>query len=207
MSQDNFKSYTDEEIFALISEDNATAFEIIYDRYWKRLFVVATNKLGDVYEAEDVVQELFIELWRNRKNTQIIHTVNTYLASALKYKILRSRIKRDKKEIELNNYASTKKEQDNEPEEYLTFEELQTKLDTLVNTLPEKCRLVYKMNKEDGMSSEEISEELNLSKRTVESHLYRAMKTLKNGLHNCVTNILQKNNLKKLQYIIRSMTL
>ena len=72
---------------------------------------------------------------------------------------------------------------DNSTQDRLDFEDLQTRLEALVAGLPEKCQLVYRMSRENGHSQREIAGELNISEKTVEAHLGKALKLLRNGLY------------------------
>ena len=70
----------------------------------------------------------------------------------------------------------------NSTEDWLEFEELKSRLELLVSNLPEKCRLVYKMSRENGMSQKQIAEEFCISEKTVEAHIGKALKVLRTGL-------------------------
>lgn len=181
------KSYsnkiTNEELFQLIKNDDQIAFSELYNRFWDKLYNIACNKLYDNYLAEDVIQELFADLWKRRCILDIKTSANAYLATALKYRIIKARLRQAKEndqKVEIEKYDisdGTYSAQDN-----LSFLELKDKLEVLIKHLPEKCQLVYRLNREEGLSSRLISEKLNLSQKTVESHLYRALKSLKDGL-------------------------
>ncbi|ANI88266.1 hypothetical protein A9P82_02470 [Arachidicoccus ginsenosidimutans] len=183
---------SDEILFQLIKNDDKVAFTEIYNRFWDKLCVVACNKLKDCFIAEDIVQELFIEIWNRRHTIVINKTVNSFLAAALKYKIIKARVRiKDALDKKVQITSDNSSIDDFTAHEMITFSELQFKLEKLVKKLPEKCRLIYKMYKEEDYSSKDISEMLNLSQRTVESHLYRAVKTLKEQLLNAIESYLE----------------
>jgi len=173
--------YTDAELLVLLKENNPKAFTEIYNRYWDKLYVVAGNKLGDLFQAQEIVQEIFLDLWRRREKLSVIENLNAYLATALKYKVINFRHKRTV-EQKYVDHAKQADEQSYSMENYLQFEELKSKLERLVAKLPEKCQMVYKLSREEGLSQKEIAKKLEITEKTVEAHLTRALKSLKSGL-------------------------
>jgi RNA polymerase sigma-70 factor (family 1) len=174
--------HSDEQLLLLLQDNNESAFEELYNRYWEKLIFVAANRLGSIGMAEEVVQEIFLNLWKRRLTVKINFRFSTYMAAALKYKIIDTRIKRRKNQYRLDNFGSTQSEVDNSTQQKLEFEELLDRLARLVDALPEKCQIIYKLNKENGKSAKEIASQLHMPEKTVESHLYRAIRLLKTGL-------------------------
>ena len=152
-------------------------------RYWEKLFSVAAHKIRDLSEAEDIVQQLFINLWSRRAVLEITSSLNSYLAVAVKYRILKSLDKSYRTRHFTDGVVDEALEIiDNSTQEWLEFQEVKLRLQKLVDSLPDKCRLVYKLSKEEGMSQKQIAESLDISENTVESHMGRALKTIKGGL-------------------------
>ncbi|GAA4312910.1 RNA polymerase sigma-70 factor [Compostibacter hankyongensis] len=167
----------------LLRYGDSAAFTEIYNRFWDKLFSVAVNKLdGDLELAEELVQDIFLDVWQRRKTLAITGKLSAYLATAMKYKVIDSRIKRKRAKDFLQNAALYPPIADTSTEEQLSFDELRDRLAALVKELPRKCRLVYTLSKEAGFSQKEIARRLNISEKTVESHLSRAMKLLRAGL-------------------------
>ncbi|HAK28549.1 MAG TPA: RNA polymerase sigma-70 factor, partial [Sphingobacterium sp.] len=71
---------------------------------------------------------------------------------------------------------------DNSTEDWLQFEELRVRLDQLVSELPEKCQLVFKLSREEGLTYKQIAEHMNISVKTVETQLSRALKKIRAGI-------------------------
>lgn len=177
-----YANLTDEALLELTRSDHRMAFTELYDRYWKKLFVIAANKLKDHPVAEELAQDLLADIWQRRHKIEITTTFNGYLSVALKYRIIdhiaRQHV-RNKYELYLN---ANRKDFDNVTEDWLSFEELKERLAAFVSELPEKCRIIYKLSKDDGLSNKEIAQRQNISEKTVEAHLTRAMKNLRNKL-------------------------
>lgn len=180
MSQ--FEQYSDEKLIALLKENNPQAFTEIYKRNWDKLLTVASNKLSDLLIAEELVQEIFLDIWKRRHDIKLIDRIDRYLAAALKYKVINYR----HKQAISQKYIDYSKQQDPayySMEDYLQFDELKSKLERLVTELPEKCQLVYKMSREEGLSQKEIAERLVIAEKTVEAHLTRALKKIRAGIN------------------------
>lgn len=82
-------SLTDDELVLLLKESNHTAFEELYNRYWKKTLSLAVHKSGDLNEAENIVQDIFVSLW-NRREVLVINTsFNNYLFVSVKYRVIK----------------------------------------------------------------------------------------------------------------------
>lgn len=180
----------DDTLVKLLQKGNDAAFTEIYHRYWNRLFSVAANKLNyDLKLAEELVQDIFLDLWHRREVLHIRSSLSLYLAAAMKYKVIDARLKKKRMAAYAENLAVQVPPGDTSTEKQISFDELQHELSALVSSLPEKCQLVYKLSREAGYSQKEIAHHLSISEKTVESHLARAVKTLRLGLKNFLTHI------------------
>ncbi|GGF49575.1 RNA polymerase sigma factor [Echinicola rosea] len=178
MNQSN-NSTSDSELLSLLKQGDNTAFQVIFDRYWKRLYAYAYSVYKDEGVCEDCVQEIFISLWQNNKETTILH-LEGYLFKAIKYK-LSAHIKKLKfdfvHEEELKLLTNPESEKTNM--EYL---ELEKALTNQIHKLSGKCHEVFVLSRLKNKSNSEIAQELNISKRTVESHISNALKLLRSNL-------------------------
>lgn len=181
---------TDSQLLALLKNGDEIAFTQLYDKYWKRLFVTAANKLNNLYIAEELVQDIFSDLWSRRTTLEVNGELAPYLAIALKYQVINYQAKQKRERVYKENAARELKLTDDSTEKYLEFEELKRKLAVLVNQLPTRCQLTYRMSREQGLSQKEIAQELAISEKAVEHNLHRAKKTLKAGLNDFLTVFL-----------------
>lgn len=173
---------SDNELYICFQNGNETAFDILYNRYWKILLYKALQKLESEDDAEEVVQDTLMVLWERRKDIHIKGQFRNYLSAILKYKILERLAKGKKNKEENNRYSSGLKLDANTTEEWVLFEDMKSVLETAISELPEKCQLVFRMSREKGFSDKEIAKELGLSQKTVESHITKALKTLRSKL-------------------------
>ena len=168
---------TDAELVQLLAAGKEDAFTEIYNRYWERLLAIAYNLTKDQVLAEEITQEVFISLWKRRSQVQI-ETLGGYLATAVKFSIFKH-IVRQKRRKEILKDAPMMI--DNEEERiYALF--LKEYIQGIVEQLPEKCRLVFQYSRQEGMTLPEIADKLNISHKTAEAHLTKALKTIKLNL-------------------------
>jgi RNA polymerase sigma-70 factor (family 1) len=172
--------YTDHELLCLMRSGQESGFTEIYNRYWKTLLVIAANKTGDLDDAEEIVQDIFVSLWRRKDELELTSSLKNYLAVSVKYRVIKSLAKQNLKSRFGDTYYDVI---DDSTQEWLNFDELVHRLSELVAALPEKCRLVYQLSRESGYSQKQIAEELGISEKTVEAHLGKALKTLRIGLN------------------------
>jgi RNA polymerase sigma-70 factor (family 1) len=181
------KSYTDQELLELLQKGDDDAFTGIYLRYWDKLTVVAMNRLGSLEEAREVVQEVFCNLWRRREQLEIAYSLNTYLAAAVKYEIFkRFAVKSRRRRLEQQVLGQWQEAADYTLQ-YLNANELQSELSQLIKALPEKCRVVFQLSRDQGYTQKQIAKELGIAEKTVEAHLSAALRKLRIGLSHLFT--------------------
>lgn len=171
----------DEDLLTLLRCDDALAFEELYNRYWKRLFIIAANRTVHPEDAEEVVQDIFTALWHRRHSLTITSELAHYLAVSVKYRVIKILDKYHNQQRYVDSLVR-KDEVDDSTQEWLAFDELREELAHYVKQLPTKCQLVFKMSREEGYSQREISETLQISEKTVEAHLGKAFKILRSKL-------------------------
>ena len=172
-------NYTDSELVNLLKKDDERAFTVLYNRYWKKLYAIALNRLKNINSAEDIVHDVFVSLWSNRKDTSIIE-IEHYLAVAVKYAVL-NRIKKDINERE-------KRKSFSKEASVIEFLPADSNLDNKrlleriwqeVESLPERCRIVFLYSRQAGLPVKEIAKRLSISPKTVENHLGKALRQVK----------------------------
>lgn len=173
---------SDLELFQLLQQGDEGAFTILYKRYWKLLFSIAANKLDSLGEAEELVQDVFSDIWARRGQIELTSHLAAYLAVATKYRVINLQARKKRARA----YSAYAQEQlsplDHSTEQWLGFEELKAQLSLLVAQLPERCRVTYQLSREHGLSQKEIAREMDISEKAVEHNLARAIKSLKSGL-------------------------
>lgn len=171
---------SDMQLIGLLKADDEAALTIIYKRYWASLFSAAYNILKDKQACEDIIQELFIKLWDCRTEVEINVSLKAYLYASVRYGVYRQ-IKTGSVRSEIFDDLI---ERLHTPTTYGSIEhkELLLQINCVIDTLPEKCREVYKLSREECLSHKQIALQLNISTKTVENHLTKALRELRGSL-------------------------
>lgn len=177
----NVRKFGDEQLVSALQMGDATAMTEIYDRYWRKLLAIAYNHTKDKSTSQEIVQEVLIKLWDRREDVRIDSLPN-YLATAVKYSVINYAVReRRRSEIAFKVISQTDTYFDDE-NIYAQF--LQEYISGVVETLPEKCKLVFKSSRESGKTARQIAMELDISEKTVEAHLSKALKSIRYSLRN-----------------------
>ena len=173
--------YTDEELLALLPTDGESAIDLIFRKYYSFLCKSVYRIISDTQITEDLAQEVFYEVWRKREHLKINTSLKAYLKRAALNKALN--YIRDQK-IDFRN-APAKEElvskQDSIVQE-LAADNLQEEIDAAIDNLPERCRLIFVLSRFEEMSYRQIAEQLNISMKTVENQISKALKSLRIAL-------------------------
>jgi RNA polymerase sigma-70 factor (family 1) len=172
-----YQLYNNETLLNLLAKSDELAFTEIYDRFWKKLFAIAYNRLKEKPEAEDIVHDVFASLWANRNKVNV-ESLENYLAVSAKYMVL-SKIKKKERERIFNNASQQAPVFELTIESSLHYKYILEIVKNEVEKLPEKCRLIFKYSRNDGMPVKQIAKELSISPKTVENQLNKALKQLR----------------------------
>lgn len=170
-------SQDERELLSRLAADDKEAFAAIYRQYWEVLLAMAYNRLKDLATAEDIVHDVFASIWHNRHH-QEIHSLKNYLATAVKYMIL----KQARKASLLRQYRqseATPPTQDFSSDTALDNKRILELLHREIESLPEKCRLIFRYSREQGMSVREIAGHMHITPKTVENQLNKALRKLR----------------------------
>lgn len=181
--------YTDTELLQMLRQHNMLAFEEIYNRYWHKLFDAAYRRVKQKETCEEIIQEVFTILWEKRETLDITTGIGPYLFSAVKYKVIdfyRRQLVRARNAPVLSAAVAV----DNSAEEQIFLNDLMEHIDKLVMQLPVKCRSVYELSRIEHKSNKEIATLLNISEKTVEGHLTKALQVLRLAVGSSVVIIL-----------------
>jgi RNA polymerase sigma-70 factor (ECF subfamily) len=176
------KPYTDQQLLDLIRADDRGAFTELYNRYWDKTYAVALHRLDDEHEAEEVVQEVFLSIWQRRATLQLTHTVATYLAVAVKYKVINHLARQHRRQLQHDELTITSPVVADSTADWLHEKELRQLLEKTISQLPEKCRIVFLLSRDENKTYAEIAAELNISQKTVEAHMSKALRELRETL-------------------------
>lgn len=165
-------------------------FGQLFSKYYPVLYVYSRRYITNTEEAKDIVQNVFLNIWDKRKTIEIKISFEAYLHKAVSNACLNSLKHQDVK----NQYAGEFSKRILEAESQSSFQgndpagliekEMFGLLQKAMDELPENCEKVFKLSRISGMKNKEIASKLNISVRTVETQIYRALKVLREKLKN-----------------------
>lgn len=174
-----FSAYKEEALLSSLRRQEEWAFDEIYRRYWKKLYLAAFRRIGSSEICEELIQDVFTGLWTNCKTTTI-RNLPAYLFTATKYKV----INHIHKELvrKASNQTRARAEVDNSTEEEILLDDLSTALKAEVGKLPTRCQMIYRLSHENNLSIKQVASQLGISEKTVENQLTKALKVLRLNL-------------------------
>jgi len=163
-----------------LKDGNEFYFRQVFDQYHQKLYFFILSKTKSEYIAEEVVQMAFTKLWQSRQTLQEEYTISTQLfriATTTLIDFLRKYNNKDAVTAGLDVLAVERGI--DSTNEKMSGAELQKRISKAVNDLPPVRRQVFEMSREQGMSHRQIAETLCVSSKTVEAHIYKALKQIK----------------------------
>jgi RNA polymerase sigma-70 factor (family 1) len=172
-------NHIDVELLNRLRENDTQAFEIIYKKYWKNLYMTAFSILKDRQASEDIIQDLFIQLWNKRNTILVTVSLNAYLTASIKhevFRVIRNRI------ADMDMPEVLQADKSYNAQELIEYKEFLAHTQHLISQLSVKCQAIFVLSREDQFSHKEIAEQLKISSKTVENHIGKALGVLKNSL-------------------------
>lgn len=162
------------------TELDKASFERIYREHWSSLYSYAFNVLRENELCEDIVQEVFMDLWRRKQDVHI-SDLRSYLYQSVKYQIFNHfRESRYKKQLLMKfDLMSTQYETDEAYEK----QELKAQIRDVISQLPEQRRTIFELSRIEGLSNKEICENLNISPQTVKNQISESLKFIRKSLN------------------------
>lgn len=184
--------YTDKELIDIFYSDSSRGIELVFRQYYETLCQTAVRITKESNLAEDIVQEVFFEFYK-KKDTLKVESIIGYLKRSVynrslnKVRASRDFIDTDNVELEFHDYEVSSHEK-------IEYNELEQFLNEVIDSLPEKCRLVFVLNRHEQLSYKEVAEKLGISVKTVENQMSKALKILRIEYER-YKNILEKEQM------------
>lgn len=174
-------NYTDQALLELLRKDADKAVELLFRQYYSYVCKMVYQVVADAVIAEDIGQEVFFEIWRRKDQLVINTSLKAYLRRSAVNRTLN--YLRDRK-IKWEDDQELPMLEDDTPSitQLLEAEELQEHIDNAIDQLPEKCRIVFMLSRQEDLSYQEIADHLNISIKTVENQISKALKYLRVAL-------------------------
>lgn len=173
----------------MLPMDRKKHFDTLFHVYYAKLFFYASGIVGNDGDAEDVVEEVFCDLWAHIDTLEMGDRIQAFLYRAVftrSLNMLKRNALRQQRVGAVGQVSDMRVEQIEsalaDPHENMENAEMRRQIDAAINALPEKCRCVFRMSYMDGKSNAEIAQETGTSPRTVEAHIHNALKFLRKRL-------------------------
>lgn len=186
MKASKLNQLSDKSVIQAISDKNELAFATLYHQYWDTLFISAFKVIKDEEACKDIVQEVFLSIWGN-EHLQEIENIEGYLHQSVRYKVLMAL---RKAKVSEKHLETIKEVAENTTENLLAYEELNETVERSIGSLPERCQEVFRLSRMENLSNKEIAERLDISVRTVETHIGNALRKLKTALDSQVVYVI-----------------
>lgn len=178
-------NFTQKGIADKIKKGNIKAFEQLFRDLYVPLCAYANKFITDHNKSEELVQETFYKLWKNRESLNIRISLKSYLYKSVQNSCLLSIQHEKVKEKYRLHILHTDNTQGNEtPDKLLEEKELDKSIRETMNELPERCREIFYLNRYEGLKYREIAEKLSISQKTVEANISKALKLLRKNIGN-----------------------
>lgn len=157
---------------------NSAHFEQVFKDNWELMYQSAYSKIGDQSIVEDILQEIFIDIWQRRDSLEIKSGIKAYLLTAVKYQVMKhfdelAKVRANSSNILPESFYE---------EDIFGFEELYNEIEIAVEMLPPRAQLVFRMSRLEGYSVDEIADKLKISPQTVHNQLSKSLKIMRGEL-------------------------
>jgi len=169
-------------IIQKIRNGDETAFESLFHSYYHRLCQYVFRFIHNVPDAENLVEDIFFNIWKNRHNWQPKGTLKSYLYKAARNQAINYRKHQEIVDNFIKNDYNVLYSSITSPLENSSEKNIEALVRTAVEELPEKCGQIFKLNRFDGLSYAEIAQINEISVKTVENQIGRALKYLRSRL-------------------------
>ena len=170
-------------VFKKIKDGDIKTFEKVFRQYYTPLCIYALGITGRKDISEEVVQDVFYNIWKDKENIQILRSVKNYLYGAVKNQSLRYHehllVQERYQEHILNNINP---ETEPSPQELLEYKEMEVVVANILNKLPERRMKIFLMHRMEGKKYTEIADIYSISVKTVEAEMTKAYKELRQGI-------------------------
>ena len=179
----SFSTYTDEQLLLSLREGDEGAFTEIYNRYWEQMALYVLKVIRSREEARDIVQEVFVSIWRRRQELVISGTLIAYLLKSVRNLSIRY-IERNLSRYQFLDTLSGRVDHLTRLPAVNSMElkQLEDSVDKAVAALPPKMREVYLLSRQENLSYREIAQKLGIAETTVKKQISNALKQIKNNV-------------------------
>ena len=166
-----------------IQKGDIAAFEALFHQYYSGLCGYSESLVGIKEVAEEVVQDVFFNIWKNRETLRIRQSLQSYLYRAA-YNNSMMHLRKMRREHFMEDLSRPKSAVANEPDpsQLIQLDEVSSLIKKTLEGLPERTREIFRLNRQEGLKYREIADKLSISEKTVEANMGKALKALRNSM-------------------------
>lgn len=170
----------DQYLLTQMRGDDESAFHLLYDRYWEQVYNAAYKRLKDADYAKDITQDIFLQLWSRRKEIKIAF-VPGYLYTAVRNNVFKW-MEKEQRFTTIPDLLLCLERVSDQADVELLRKEFMAKYETLVSSLPPAQQVIFKLRFHEELSTKEIADQLNISRKTVQNQLGKSVNQLRDAL-------------------------
>lgn len=165
-----------------IQRGDISSFEALFHQYYGGLCGYAESLVGKKEIAEEVVQDVFFNIWKNRETLRIRQSLQSYLYRAA-YNNSMMYLRKMRREHFMEDISGPEPRLDEpDPSQRIQFNEVSSLITQTLDGLPERTREIFRLNRQEGLKYREIAKKLSISEKTVEANMGKALKALRNSM-------------------------
>jgi RNA polymerase sigma-70 factor (family 1) len=173
--------HSDSELLVMIAQGSKSAFDIVYNTYSKSLFRFARKNIAIKEDCEEIIQNIFLDLWNRREQLAHITSLEAYLYQMVRYSVIRYfQHKKVVQKFEAH-YAFFEVMYENPQTEFDKKEDLREQLMKSLTGLPDRCREALRLRIFENLSNGEIADRMSITKGTVENYMVTAFEHIRNN--------------------------
>ncbi len=181
LEKDQPEHMKDEELLEQIKSGDMDAFETLFRKYYAPLFNYAHTFVKQKDDADEVVQDLFFNIWKNKEKLNISSSFKSYVYRAV-YNNSIQRIRKQQKSISLNKRHALDGTTSYLEPDFIQIQELTDTIEKVLQQLPERSRKIFELSRFEGLKYHEIAKKLSISIKTVEANMSKSLKTFRKYL-------------------------
>ncbi len=174
----------DKELVESLQKGDVEAFDLLYEKYSGKLYAFGLKYLKSTDEAEELVQSVFLKIWEGHKNLKEESSFKSYLFTIAYHSICNLFRKRKYRQQFVNETIAENPNLSFRIEENIDYGSLLEQVEKIIEMLPERQKSIFRKSRNEGKSSKEIAEELNISPGTIDNYISESLKFIRNRLRN-----------------------
>lgn len=174
--------HNEKELLQRVAAGDQQAFQLLFDRYWEKMYANTLQFVKSAAKAEDLTQEIFIKVWMNRERLTAVNRFDAFLYTMSKNMILDEFRKRVLPTVQENGYDVYMESDLPSAQDKLEFKDVEIQLNAAINRLPTQMQQAFRLSRFQGMSHDEIARQMNISRVTSKNYIARSIVAIRKHL-------------------------